>query len=98
MLTGRVLRYPECTPIRDAIVDFWQAGRNGYTRAGRGSVFTDARGRFRFEAPAPSAYAGLEPHIHIRVAAGGYMEVLLRYEARRGAKTGRLTVVLEPLL
>jgi protocatechuate 3,4-dioxygenase beta subunit len=97
VLTGRVLRYPECTPIRDALVDFWQAGSNGYTRNGRGSVITGRSGTFRFEGPLPAASGG-EPHVHIRVAAGGYKEVLLRYVIGSGFKRGHLTIVLEPLL
>jgi len=97
VLQGRVLRAGDCAPIRGALVYLWQAGPNGYVPRGRGSVTTDRQGRFRFQGPVPSSYGGL-PHIHIAVVHRDYEELLTRYVVRRGAKSGRLTVVLTPLL
>src|SRR5687768_12502245 len=37
VLHGRVLR-TDCKPVSGALVVFWQAGPNGYTARGRGSV------------------------------------------------------------
>ena len=99
--TGHVLQggvvAPNCAPIARALVVFWQAGPNGYRPSGRGSIRTDRAGRFRIEGPVPASYGGL-PHIHIAVFHGEYEELLSRYVVRRGAKSGRLQLVLTPLL
>jgi protocatechuate 3,4-dioxygenase beta subunit len=96
VLQGRILS-PSCAPIRRALVVFWQAGPNGYGPRGRGSVFTDRAGRFRFEGPVPASYGGA-PHIHIAVVHPAYEDLLTRYVVRRSAKSGKITLVLTPLL
>jgi hypothetical protein len=96
-LNGRVLRAGDCASVRGALVVFWQAGPNGYTSRGRGSVRTDRRGRFRFEGPVPASY-GREPHIHIAVIHPDYEELLTRYVVPRGERSGRIRIVLTPLL
>jgi protocatechuate 3,4-dioxygenase beta subunit len=96
VLQGRVLS-PSCSPVRRALVVFWQAGPNGYGPRGRASVLTDRAGRFRFEGPVPASYGGA-PHIHIAVLHPAYEDLLTRYVVRRGSKSGRITLVLTPLL
>jgi protocatechuate 3,4-dioxygenase beta subunit len=96
VLFGRVLA-PDCKAVAQALVYFWQAGPNGYSRRGRGSVLTNRDGRFRFEGPIPTSY-GREPHIHIAVVHPLYEDLLTRYVVRPGAKTGRIRLVLTPLL
>ena len=96
VLQGRVVT-PNCAPIARALVVFWQAGPNGYRPNGRGSIRTDRVGRFRIEGPVPASYGGL-PHIHIAVFHGEYEELLSRFVVRRGAKSGRIQLVLTPLL
>ena len=73
-------------------------GPNGYGPRGRGSVRTDRAGRFRFEGPVPASEGYGLPHIHIAVVHPRYEELVTRYIVRRGAKTGRITLVLAPLL
>ena len=97
VLQGRVLSAPDCKPVARALVVFWQAGRNGYGPRGRGSVFTDRAGRFRIEGPVPASY-GRGPHIHIAVVHPLYEDLLTRYGVRPSAKTGRIRLVLTPLL
>jgi len=45
----------------------------------------------------PASYGGV-PHIHIAVLHPAYEELATRYVVRRGSKTGRITLVLTPLL
>ncbi len=98
VLTGVVLSAATCSPIRGARVQFWQANRQGrYTTALSGTVVTNAAGRFRFEGPYPASYEGRPPHIHIRVFAADHEVLLTRYVPPRGARSGRLRLVLEPL-
>jgi protocatechuate 3,4-dioxygenase beta subunit len=97
VLLGRVLAAPDCGPVRRAVVYFWQAGPNGYGPRGRGRVLTDRQGRFRIEGPVPANY-GRGPHIHLAVLHPAYEELLTRYVVRPGAKSGRIRLVLAPLL
>ena len=56
VLTGRILRYPDCAPVRGAVVEFWQESPNGgYDRRGHASVLTGRTGAFRFEGPSVAA-------------------------------------------
>ena len=99
VLQGRVVRATDCRPVARALVIFWQAGPNGYGPRGRGSVTTDRLGRFRIEGPVPASYfPGRSPHIHIAVIHPAYEELLTRYVVRRGSKSGRMRIVLTPLL
>ncbi len=98
VLIGRIVRAGDCKPLRGAIVEFWQAGANGYDSHGRGSVVTDRFGRFRFEGPVPASENGFPPHIHVLVHLGGFEDLLVRYVVPRGERTGRLTLVLNTLL
>jgi protocatechuate 3,4-dioxygenase beta subunit len=96
VLLGRVLS-PGCAPVRRASVYFWQAGPNGYGPRGRARILTDRQGTFRFEGPVPANY-GRGPHIHIAVVHPAYEDLVTRYDVRRGAKSGRIRLVLTPLL
>ena len=100
VLQGRILRATDCAPVAGALVVLWQAGPNGYTYRprGRGSVLTNRAGRFRFEGPVPASSGFRPPHIHIAVHHPAYEELLTRYVVRRGTKSGRLRLVLTPLL
>jgi protocatechuate 3,4-dioxygenase beta subunit len=97
VLQGRIVRASDCRPVAGAVVVLWQAGPNGYGPRGRGSVVTNRSGQFRFEGPVPTSY-GREPHIHIAVLHPAYEELVTRYVVRRGARTGRIRLVLAPLL
>jgi protocatechuate 3,4-dioxygenase beta subunit len=95
VLTGRILRYPGCAPIRGAEVEFWQESPSGhYDRRGHGSMITGPKGVFRFEGPVPPGEFGRPPHIHVRVSAAGYEEFVTTYFVPRGQRLGRLTIVL----
>ena len=95
MLTGRVLRYPDCTPLRGASVELWQESPNGrYDRRGHAVIVTGRAGTFRFEGPVPPSSFGRPPHIHVRVTAAGYEEVVTTYVLGRGERQGRITIVL----
>jgi len=95
VLTGRVLRAPDCAPIRGATVELWQAGANGsYDRRGRARVITNRTGTFRFEGPVPGSEFGRRPHIHIHVVAPGYPDFVTTYFVPRGERRGTIRIVL----
>ena len=72
VVTGQVLSL-SCTPIANALVDFWHANdqgeydNNGYTL--RGHQFTDAEGRYWLETIVPGIYPGRTRHFHVKVQA-----------------------------
>ena len=70
----------DCKPIKDAIVDVWQADAggvySGYRNQGvdttgqtylRGIQVTDSEGRAKFRTIYPGIYPGRVPHIHFKV-------------------------------
>src|SRR5262245_11560532 len=71
-LTGYVLT-TDCRPVAQALVDFWQADREGqYDNSGyrlRGHQFTDEAGRYHLETIMPGLYPGRTEHIHVKVQA-----------------------------
>jgi protocatechuate 3,4-dioxygenase beta subunit len=97
VLNGRVVRAGDCRPVSGALVVLWQAGPNGYGPRTRGSVRTDRQGRFRFQGPVPTQY-GPEPHIHLAVIHPQFEELLTRFIVRPGSTSGRMRIVLTPLL
>lgn len=74
VVMGRVLT-PDCRPIANAVLDFWQADSQGrYDNQGyrlRGHQFADAAGMFRLATIRPGGYgyasAARPPHIHVKV-------------------------------
>ena len=95
VLTGRVLGYPDCAPLKGAVVDFWQESPNGsYERRGQASVVVGRTAAFRFEGPPPPSEGGRPSHIHIRVTAAGYADFVTTYFLRPGERSGRITIVL----
>jgi protocatechuate 3,4-dioxygenase beta subunit len=95
VLTGRILRAPDCAPLRGATVEFWQASANGrYDRRGRARVMTGRNGTFRFEGPIPGSEFGRRPHIHIHVSAPGYGDFVTTYFVSPGQRRGQIRIVL----
>ncbi|SHG85970.1 dioxygenase family protein [Streptoalloteichus hindustanus] len=74
VVTGYVFSL-SCTPVSRALLDFWQADRNGnYDNVGyrlRGHQFTDAQGKFTLTTIVPGLYPGRTRHIHVKVQAPG---------------------------
>lgn len=72
VLTGYVLT-PDCQPVPNALVDFWQADAQGsYDNTAyrlRGQQHTDASGMYRLETVIPGLYPGRTEHIHVKVQA-----------------------------
>ena len=96
VLTGLVRSGIDCAPLARVRVEIWHAGPNGsYDMVHRGTVITDAAGRFRFQTDFPGSSFG-QPHIHIRVAAGGFKPTATAFLPKPGTKAGEIEIVLEP--
>ena len=96
VLSGVVRSGIDCAPLGRVRVEIWHAGPNGtYDMIHRGTVVTDGNGRFRFETDFPGSGFG-QPHIHIRVAVGGFKTTATAFLPKPGSKSGEIEIVLEP--
>ena len=95
VLSGAVLAAAECKPIQDARIEFWLANSRGdYDDAHQATVFADQRGRYRFESNVPVSYSGRPPHIHVRVRAPGYGELITQHYPERGQRKATFDLIL----
>jgi protocatechuate 3,4-dioxygenase beta subunit len=96
ILTGLILSGIDCSPIAGARVEFWLRNPRGqYDDLHRGTAVTDGSGRYRIESNFPGG-GGFGPHIHLRVAVGGYRPLVTIYFPRTGTTEGMYDIVLEP--
>jgi protocatechuate 3,4-dioxygenase beta subunit len=90
-----VLAAEECKPIPNSRIEFWLANPRGeYDDAHRATVFAGQRGEYRFESNVPVSYGARLPHIHVRVRAPGYEELVTQQCPERGQKKANFDLVL----
>ena len=95
VLSGSMLAAEECKPIRNARIEFWLANPRGdYDDAHRATVFAGQRGEYRFQSNVPVSYGGKPPHIHVRVRASGYEELVTQHYQERGQRKANFDLVL----
>ena len=95
LLSGAVLGAEECKPIPKARIEFWLANPRGdYDDAHRATVFAGQRGAYRFESNVPISYGGRPPHIHIRVTARGYEELVTQHYPERDQRKANFDLIL----
>jgi catechol 1,2-dioxygenase len=95
VLSGAVLGAQECKPIPNARIEFWLANPRGdYDDAHQATVFASERGRYRFKSNVPVSYGGRPPHIHVRVRAPGYEELVTQHYPERGQRKAHFDLVL----
>ena len=95
VLSGTVLAAEECKPIPNAHIEFWLANPRGdYDDAHRATVFAGERGEYRLESNVPVSYGGRPPHIHVRVRAPGYEELVTQHYPERGQRKANFDLVL----
>ena len=95
VLSGAVLAAAECKPIPNARIEFWLATPRGdYDDAHRATVLAGQRGEYRFESNVPISYGGRPPHIHVRVTAPGYEELVAQHCPERGQRKANFDLVL----
>jgi catechol 1,2-dioxygenase len=95
VLSGNVLAAQECKPIPKARIEFWLANPRGeYDDAHRATVFAGGGGEYRLESNVPVSYGGGPPHIHVRVRAPGYEELVTQHYPERGQRKANFDLVL----
>jgi protocatechuate 3,4-dioxygenase beta subunit len=95
VLSGTVLAAEACKPIPNAHIEFWLANPRGeYDDAHRATVLAGKRGEYRFESNVPVSYGGRPPHIHVRVRASGYEELVTQHYPERSQRKANFDLVL----
>jgi catechol 1,2-dioxygenase len=95
VLSGTVLAAQECKPIPNAHIEFWLANPRGeYDNAHRATLLASKRGEYRLESNVPVSYRGRPPHIHVRVRAPGYEELVTQHYPQRGQRKANFDLVL----
>jgi protocatechuate 3,4-dioxygenase beta subunit len=95
VLSGTVLAADDCKPIRNARIEFWLANPRGeYDNAHRATVFAGERGGYRFASNVPVSYGGRPPHIHVRVTAPGFEELVTQHYPEPGQRKANFELVL----
>jgi catechol 1,2-dioxygenase len=95
VLSGAVLAADNCKPIRNARIEFWLANPRGeYDDAHRATVLAGEKGQYRFESNVPVSYGGRPPHIHVRVTAPGFEELVTQHYPERGQTKANFDLVL----
>ena len=95
VLSGNVLATAECKPIPNARIEFWLANPRGdYDDAHRATVLAGKRGEYGFESNVPVSYGGRPPHIHVRVRASGFEELVTQHYPERGQRKANFDLVL----
>lgn len=97
ILNGVVRSSKDCSPVRDAQIEFWLAGPDGrYDDDHRATVLADEKGAFGFESNYPKPYSGRPPHIHIRVSAKGFVTLVTQHYPENGRTRSTVEIVLMP--
>ncbi len=97
VLSGTVLAAGSCEPIHDARIEFWLTDPRGvYDDAHRATVPAGSGGEYRFESNVPGSYENRQPHIHLRVTAPGYQELVTQHYPVAGQTEANFDLILEP--
>lgn len=97
VLRGKVKSSIDCSPLKDAKIEFWLAGPDGrYGDDFRATVISGKSGDYHFESHFPPSYASRHPHIHIRVSAKGYRTLVTQHYPQKGSKENHFDLVLIP--
>lgn len=80
LLSGFVKSAADCRPLAGARIEIWLNGPDGrYGDDWRATVYSDAKGRYRFESHRPVPYGSRPPHIHMIVNAVGFKELITQH-------------------
>ncbi len=96
-LRGVVQSAKDCTPIAGARIEFWLAGPGGdYDDDHRATVIADRSGTYHFESNFPPKYSFRPPHIHVRVTAPGFRDLVTQHYPQKGHTQATFDLVLVP--
>jgi len=76
-ISGLVRGADTCTPIVGAAIERWHCNPFGiYEDIFRCAMVSDAQGKYQFTTIMPGIYGGLQRHVHFKITAPGYKELI----------------------
>ncbi len=97
VLSGNVLSAGGCEPISGAQIEFWLADSQGnYDDAHRATVLAGEQGEYQFQSNFPGLYENRPPHIHVRVTAPGFQELVTQHYPTTNEIEATFDLVLQP--
>ncbi len=94
---GRVLAYPDCRPVPNAMIEYWQTNIDGaYDDAHRAMLFSDKNGRYKFVTDFPGIYPGRPPHIHLKIKAPNFRHLTTQLYFKKRVSEETFDIVLMP--
>jgi protocatechuate 3,4-dioxygenase beta subunit len=96
-LSGVVRSAADCSAISSAVLEFWMAGPDGeYADDYRATMLAGSDGSYQFTSHMAAPYGGRPPHIHVRVTAPGFGELVTQHYPVAGETQARFEIVLIP--
>lgn len=97
LLMGEVKSAATCAPIARAKVEVWMTGPDGrYDDRWRAAFYIREDGRYAFQSHFPGPYGSRPPHIHLRVTAPGFAELVTQHYPAPGSAEAIFDLVLVP--
>jgi protocatechuate 3,4-dioxygenase beta subunit len=97
VLSGVVKSARDCSIVPGAKIEFWLAAANGsYDDDHRAIVLADGAGLYKFQSNVPPKYNFRPPHIHVRVTAEGFYNLVAQHYPKVGSSAGEFPLVLVP--
>ena len=97
VLSGNVLSAGGCEPLSGAQIEFWLAdSRGNYDDANRATVLAGEQGEYQFQSNFPGLYENRPRHIHVRVTAPGFQELVTQHYPNADQAEAAFNLVLEP--
>lgn len=97
LLFGTVKSAIDCIVIPEAKIEIWMAGPNGiYGDAWRATLFSAENGTYYFTSHVPPGYGTGRAHLHVKVTAEGFQELVTQHYPAKGAGEAQFDLVLVP--
>jgi len=97
LLFGTVKSATDCREIPAARIEIWLAGPEGvYGDDWRATLFSNENGAYFFESHTPPLYGRRPAHIHIKVTADNYQELITQHYPVKDSGEASLDLVLIP--
>lgn len=97
LLFGTVKSAIDCTVIAEAKIEIWMAGPEGiYGDEWRATLFSAGNGTYYFTSHVPPGYGSGRPHLHVKVSAVGFRQLVTQHYPEKGAGLAQFDLVLAP--
>lgn len=86
LLMGKVRSAADCALISGAKIEIWLAGPDGlYGDDWRATLFSSTKGTYHFQSHAPPNYGTGRAHIHLKVTADNFKDLITQHYPITGA-------------